>query len=211
MIVAHAMRSLNLSAQSLAGLPKLLTLPGTYLYEKTSPGYRTTIVSIQAAVSAYRKENPGAEHPTVLRLAIRPDLDYMACCMAPSFDRQTKEIQRGVYCHGCCTIKISNTYLIIWSSYAIFRDRVCSREGYLKHFQECEGAKLRWSGAIMGKTGPQNQVRAANPAMRVSRTMASICKWACGPPKSGVVCQWRTSGSGLIMVHGVVDRRLRAG
>jgi hypothetical protein len=90
-------RILKLSRESIAELPKLTTLAGTYTMNERLRSTRVTIVSAVSTLSAYRKEHSGAELPE----AMQPILDFMDCCALPSINFQTGQAQNGVSCAGC--------------------------------------------------------------------------------------------------------------
>jgi hypothetical protein len=149
-------RILKLSGESIAELPKLTTLTGTYTMNERLRSSRMTIVSAVSALSAYRKEHSEAELPEAMvkQLNMQPILDFMACCALPSFNCQTGQAENGVSCAGCqVAVEESTTaYTMTWPG--DMRDMIYSNEGFLRHFTRCEHAQLLWSSSNVGTRLP---------------------------------------------------------
>lgn len=149
-------RILTLSRKSLAELPKLTTLPGTYTMDERPCSSRVTIVSTVSALSAYREEHAGVEasEAMIKQLNTQQSLAFMACCTLPSFNLQTGQAQSGVSCAGCqvAVEESITTFTGAWTGEV--RDAVYSHAGFLKHFTYCEQAQLLWISSNGGTRQP---------------------------------------------------------
>ncbi|GAB1729779.1 hypothetical protein NU195Hw_g5733t1 [Hortaea werneckii] len=151
--LSAAKRILRLPKYSLAQLPSLKTLPGTYTYPDRDRSRRYTLVPVVSILSAYREDHPGFEAPGTSIAQFNTDsiLAYMACCAMPSFDIQTGQVQNGVSCAGCQLLleKGDTGAHMIWVS--DIRDTVYSHAAFLEHFTRCAWAQRLWSGSHGGK------------------------------------------------------------
>lgn len=101
--LASVKRIFNLSRTSLKDLPSLKVLPGTYDSYDKPYSRRVMVVPQQFAVSAYMKENGGAQplRQDVNELNQFRHFALMACCTIPSYNLQTNTSQTGISCAGC--------------------------------------------------------------------------------------------------------------
>lgn len=149
----------KLSRKSLARLPTLVTLPGTYSMEERPGTKRLTLVPALAAFSAYREEQAEIASSSALidrfKMRHRPSsLTHMACCAMPSFDPQTGQIQNGVSCAGC-QLALEDDIIRSKGPWACeVRDAVYSHDDFLQHFTRCEQAQLLWTSSKGGTIKP---------------------------------------------------------
>ncbi|KAI7196265.1 hypothetical protein KC363_g1027 [Hortaea werneckii] len=151
--LSAAKRLLKLPKRSLAQLPSLKTLPGTYTTIGRDRWKRYTLVPVTSIVSAYRSEHAGREvsGTTVVQLNTDPILAYMACCAMPSFDIQTGQVQNGVSCAGCELLLSKGDTGGHTTWVRRVRDTVYSHTAFLEHFTRCAWAQRLWRGSHGGK------------------------------------------------------------
>jgi hypothetical protein len=149
-------RVLHLTKQSLAQLPALTPLPGTYTMDERPVSSRMTIVPMQSALAAFRKENAGIEpeQDMIDGLDTRPALIFMACCALPSYNLQTKRIENGISCAGCQLGSVNGMSSEAGVGDCVARDKVYSRADFLRHFEWCEQAQALWLESQNGTIEP---------------------------------------------------------
>lgn len=154
--LATVKRVLHLTKKTLAQLPALTTLPGIYTMDERPVSSRMTIVPMQSASAAFSDENAGTG-PTqdlIDGLDTRPALTFMACCALPSYDPQTKRIETGISCAGC-QLALQDDIITGTKDWCYdVRDKVCSRSGFLSHFEWCEQAQALWLESKNGTIEP---------------------------------------------------------
>jgi hypothetical protein len=154
--LATVNRVLHLTKHSLAQLPALTTLPGIYTMDERPVSSRMTIVPMHSALAAFGKENAGTEpkQDMIDGLDTRPALIFMACCALPSYNLRTKHIENGVSCAGCQLGPVTGTISETGVGGCVARDRVYSRDDFMKHFEWCEQAQALWLESKAGTIEP---------------------------------------------------------
>jgi hypothetical protein len=154
--LATVNRVLHLTKQSLAQLPTLATLPGTYTMDERPVSSRMAIVPMQPALAAFCEENAGTKpkQEMIDGLDTRPALIFMACCALPSYNLQTKRIETGISCAGCQLGSAGVQSQALGVGDCIARDRVYSQKDFLKHFEWCEQAQNLWRESKHGTIEP---------------------------------------------------------
>lgn len=145
-------RILKLSKKSLEKLEKLKTLSGIYTMDQCPRSSRMTVVSMASALSAYREEHAGVEASQLMiaQLSTQPILNFMACCVLPSFDVQTGKAEYGVSCAGCQLALQEDILTSIGGCWYKKREVVYSQKGFLEHFKCCEPAQDLWTASYQG-------------------------------------------------------------
>nr|POE46216.1 hypothetical protein CFP56_73178 [Quercus suber] len=147
-----ARRVLQLSNKALEAIPTLKTLPGIYSMDERAHKSRHTILPLEAALSAYRSRNGGAE-VSEGQLQPKSFLAFAACCAFPNYTQRTGQIQNGLSCVGCqVAIEKEAGALSILGP---LRDSVYSRESFLQHFGTCQQAQLLWQSTREGTSEPE--------------------------------------------------------
>lgn len=155
----------KLSKRSLATLPILRGLPGSYQWPSTKKyKKRTRLISLECAEEAYCQEHPGEDPASneegfavqYLRMRQNDIWCAMACCAMPCYSPQTNKACAGYSCAGCmlatdkCNVQSDMDRLDI----SIICAQVHSEESFLKHFAWCEYAQRLWLASDGGTREP---------------------------------------------------------
>ena len=125
-------------------MPVLYTVPGIYGLAGTdckrrrfiaAKAHCATRLDLQATLRIRFNTSQGI-----------PEGRYMASCGIPYLDTATGIVEMGLSCKGCQVMleEALFTNKRRFTAPYIRRDAVYSREGFLKHFWRCEGAKELW-------------------------------------------------------------------
>ena len=141
--VAQACKTTGRSRASLRRLiPMLYTIPGIYGMAETNRrrrGYfvaKTHCSELPQMDSLQPLHNTNSPDPLIVR--------YMASSSIPYLDVATGSVQTGLSCKGCQVMLEDDAIKTRSTEPFRRRNRVYSREGFLDHFQQCDGAKALW-------------------------------------------------------------------
>lgn len=141
--VAQACKATGRSRASLRRLmPILYTIPGTYGMSETNRKRRGYFVAKTHCSELLQKDGLEPLHTTT-----SPDpllVRYMASSSIPYLDVATGCVQTGLSCKGCQAALEDDAIEIRSTVPFRLRDKVYSREGFLDHFRQCDGAKALW-------------------------------------------------------------------
>jgi hypothetical protein len=147
---------MNLSEQSIAKLPTLITLSGDYIMEQRARLMSMTVVPALSALTAFSNDSPTQALTGKLDFEPIFILSFMACCPLPSYDSRTTLIDNGVSCAGCqLALKKCITTPIKVCSAEHVRDLVHTQSEFLEPFKWCKQAQVIWRESQNGTVEPR--------------------------------------------------------
>lgn len=143
-------RHFRLTRNELCQLKYFKTLPGTYTLSGSVIKTPITVASISDAVLICKRQP--RQTASVQRVTYRrsQNFNFMAACALPYYDRLIGEVEHGLSCFGCQLAARES----ISKSNCEARDKVYSRENFLRHFRCCEQAHLVWRANGEGRRWP---------------------------------------------------------
>ncbi|KAL6912732.1 hypothetical protein FSHL1_010415 [Fusarium sambucinum] len=148
--LASVKKQFRITKAELAQINSFKTLPGKYTLIDKVLKSRVSIISIHQASLICRQPLPVRCQTHFERIKKH---NFMGSCALPYYDKATGDIEHGVSCAGCqLSIERRNLDFEEWLHNA--RDKVYSRDGFLKHFQWCEQAQLLWRTSDEGNKRP---------------------------------------------------------
>ncbi|OBT77686.1 hypothetical protein VF21_03705 [Pseudogymnoascus sp. 05NY08] len=144
-----------LSMDEISKLTSFETLPGTYSMKEHVQKDRITIISVAEAMRASGGEEGKLVRPGPPWFPQNPKLAFMATCVLPYYDRQTRTAEYGISCAGSQLYidKGKASGMALKFAY-MARDFVYTREGFLEHVKECWDALLLWESSKGGSIEP---------------------------------------------------------
>ena len=131
--------------------PVVNTIPGIYGPRATIRKRKLqVVVKTPFSVLLYLQEELGLTGPRRSFIST-PLTRYMAASSIPYLDIATGVVHAGVSCKGChVMMENCRDYGQVFASLFKRREKVFSREEFLEHFRECEGAKALWVSSKEG-------------------------------------------------------------
>ncbi|KAI1423770.1 hypothetical protein F5Y12DRAFT_785827 [Xylaria sp. FL1777] len=151
-------RQFHFTKADINQLRSLKTLPGTYTMLGNVYKSRITVVSAHQAVKISGQPPP----PRPGNSEQNQRFNFMAACALPYYDRRTGKVEHGMSCAGC-QLALERHIIGYRGESRDFaaRDKVYSKDGFLKHFRWCEQAQLLWNSSEEGKIMPPELPEAA--------------------------------------------------
>lgn len=153
--LASVRKQLHMTKAELTQLRSFKSLPGIYSMNESIQNSRITIVSLQQATLACRRQSHALPQVQPGTSGRNQKFNFMGSCALPYYDKQTGNVEHGVSCSGCQLAierDIIGTRGTKWG-YDV-RDKVYAQDGFLDHFRWCEQAQFLWRSSGEGKTLP---------------------------------------------------------
>ncbi|KAI0725789.1 hypothetical protein C8Q72DRAFT_849723 [Fomitopsis betulina] len=189
----------GVSKRALAGLPSMLTLPGTYGIVELYYGRRFRLYSqdlvVQAAVThhgsddAYkawlagdgRKAREAFSRPRrrgVSKSTFYIGARFMAATPLPYFDPTTRQLHRGLVCRGCQIAMIRSRHLMATHTVAMDfirkQARMWLEDQLFEHLAECKDAQDIWGFMHEARNRPAGNPFAARDGSIASKFLMSL-------------------------------------
>ncbi|KAI1116740.1 F-box domain-containing protein [Nemania sp. NC0429] len=126
--------------------PVIHSIPGSYSSNEKEYTSRRKLVSGHHALQFPRADHDEDPQAILGKLPDSPVLRCMAACRLPYLNLATGDLQLGISCKGCQIAMEANFSDANFSR----RERLYSRDGFMRHFWDCVEAKELWASSEAG-------------------------------------------------------------